>query len=666
MKKQYFYFLFVIFVSIWAACQPENEQNTQLNLPPIFSNNMVLQQGKSLPVWGIAQAGAKIEVSFRKQQVSTIANEQGKWELKLNPETTGIKDSLVVQNGKLTRIFRNVAVGEVWICSGQSNMEMNLACNWATVNNSEAEVAAANYPNVRLFVVERANSFSPLDTINNLNGWQVCTPATAGNFSAVAYFFGRNLQQKLQVPVGLIQAAWGGTVAEAWTSAETLKLMHDFAGEVAQIEQLALHKDSVELIYQREYEKWLKETAEADPGINGTDTIFAAPEFDDTQWIPFTVPGMWESTSFGIFDGTLWFRLHISLTAEQAANLHTLHIAPPDDADETWVNGYKVGASTEWDVVRNYAVPKGILHEGDNVVVVRLIDTGGDGGFMGKADDFAFEGDNNARVVLPTKWLAHKGYDLLSITIKPQKPSEPNRPTVLYNGMLAPLMPYAIQGAIWYQGESNTGRAWQYRELFPGMISDWRMHWKQGDFPFFFVQLANFMPAQPEPSDHPWAELREAQAQALQLPNTGMVTAYDIGNPADIHPGNKQEVGRRLSLLARNQVYSDTVACYGPMFESFTIKGNEIIVSFNYSYSGLKTSDNKAPSGFAICGANRKFYWANARIEGNKVIVSSPKVPKPEAVRYGWSNNPDINLYNSANLPAFPFRTDNYKLTTQP
>lgn len=654
--------LFISLILI-ASCNSRNQ--VKLEVAEIFGDNMVLQQEQKLPVWGTAETGKKVIVRFRDQLVETKVDEEGKWQVSLSPMIVDEPDSLIIESGKQKIIFENVLVGEVWLCSGQSNMEMNVACSWATVDNSAEEVANANYPEIRLFIVNRNTSVTLLNTLNT-SGWKVCSPETVGDFSAVGYFFGREIYQTQNIPVGLIQSAWGGTVAEAWTSGESLKLMEAFAGSVEKLERSPQNSDTLKLKYEADYRAWLLETTVADAGIRGTDTIFSSFELDDSEWMTMEVPGMWEANEIGALDGVVWFRKIVNVPANQQGKNLMLTIAPPDDADETWFNGVKVGESAAWDVVREYAIPANIVKEGENLIAVRLSDFQGDGGFMGEDEDFSLSSNDGWKITFVGEWLCQIGFDNKVITVEPMKPDDPNRPTVLYNAMINPVIPYGIRGAIWYQGESNTGMAYQYRELFPTMINDWRKHWGIGDFPFLFVQLAGFMPRNKQPVEDPWAELREAQLMTLSLPNTAMAVTIDIGDAKDVHPANKQDVGKRLAFAARNTVYSEDIPFSGPVYSKMKKEGNKIKLEFDFVYDGLSTKDGGKLTGFAIAGTDKVFHWAIAKVVGNKVVVYSKKVKMPIVVRYGWSSNPDCNLINSAGLPASPFRTDDWPGQTAP
>jgi sialate O-acetylesterase len=632
----------------------------------LFTDNMVLQQNTQVSIWGKTDAGAELILSGSwGSKTKCKADKLGNWYAKLPTSEAGGPYELTISSGEISQTITNLMLGEVWVCSGQSNMEMPLVGNWAHVNNAEQEAAAADYPNIRLFTVQKNIAFNPIDTINT-QGWQVCDSNTVKNFSATAYFFGRKLHKKLNVPIGLIHTSWGGTVAEAWTSKQSLMQMDDFSKQAEKISSLDASRDSLEKKFEADTRQMMQEITLADPGLDGTTTPFAAPDLDDSDWLPFDFPKLWEETELGNYDGSGWFRKTITLTAAMAESELTLYYGAPDDYDEAWFNGIKIGENKEWGKQRVYTIPKGIARAGRNVITLRVYDYTGGGGFMGEPKDYRLVSDKGVSIPLATAWKAKKGFDFADIETRPVSLFDPNQPTVLYNAMIHPLIPYAIQGAIWYQGESNAGRAFQYRELFKTMIQDWRTNWNQGDFPFYFVQLASYMPRNQHPIDDTWAELREAQTMALELPNTGMAVTIDIGDAKDIHPGNKQDVGKRLALNALAKTYGMEIPYSGPMYKSLEIKGNSIELSFDFVYEGLATLDGRKPTGFAIAGADKKFHWADAKIIGNTVMVSSAKVPEPIAVRYAWSSNPDCNLVNSAGLPASPFRTDNWKGITQP
>ncbi|MCY1721360.1 sialate O-acetylesterase [Prolixibacteraceae bacterium Z1-6] len=653
--------LFLLFVSALASCT----KTTFIETPVLFTDHMVLQQNAAVKIWGKSDAGAEITITGSwGEQVSCTTGKNGEWMAELPTIEAGGPYEVTLSSGDITKTFGDVLLGEVWICSGQSNMEMPVIGNWAQLDNAEEEAANANYPSIRLFTVERNIAFAPIDTMSTI-GWEECDPTTINKFSATAYFFGREIHRKLNVPVGLIHSSWGGTVAEAWTSKNSLLEMGDFDATLEHISHMDGSQESLIKQYEVETEQMNLEIKKADIGLDNDKALFAAEDLDDSDWTKIDLPTLWEATSLGNYDGSTWFRKEVTLTPALAKSKLTLQYGAPDDYDEAWFNGVKVGENKAWAELRQYEIPAGLAKEGKNVMTIRVYDNTGAGGFMGEVKDFQLVSDNGKNLPIAKNWLAKKGFDFKDIKTIPVSLTDPNQPTVLFNAMINPLLQYTIKGAIWYQGESNAGRAYQYRKLFQTMITDWRQQWNIGDFPFYFVQLANYQPRNAQPVDDTWAELREAQTMALSLPNTGMAVAIDIGNPLDIHPGNKQEVGRRLALNALAKTYNKEVAYSGPMYKNIEVKNNTIEISFSDIEGELSTSDNKNPEGFAIAGADKKFVWANAQIEGDKVIVSSPKVINPVAVRYAWSSNPACNLIDSSELPTSPFRTDNWKGITE-
>jgi sialate O-acetylesterase len=484
-----------------------------IKLPAIIGDNMVLQQGEKVAIWGWADPGEEVMVgvSWHSMKWAVTANKDGKWSFKMTSPKVGGPYEMTL-TGKNSITIKNILVGEVWVASGQSNMQ------WTVSNsaNAEQEIAEANYPKIRLFYVTRKVADEPQSDCEG--SWVECSPETVPDFSAVAYFFGRELYKQLDVPVGLIHTSWGGTPAEAWTRREVLKAMPECAPILKRYADAVANYPNAKEEYEQKLAEWKEAAAKAKAdGIN-----------------------------------------------------------PPRRPGE------------------------------------------------------------------------------------PFGPGHPHSPAGLYNAMIAPLIPYGIAGAIWYQGESNAGRAYQYRTLFPAMIKNWRKDWGLGQFPFLFVQLANFMKTKPEPGDSAWAELREAQSMTLALPNTGMAVIIDIGEADNIHPKNKQDVGKRLALWALANTYDKKLVYSGPIYKSMKVDGNSIVLSFDHVGGGLIAKGGDELKGFAIAGADKKFVWADAKIEGDTVVVSSNEVSEPVTVRYAWADNPVCNLYNIEELPASPFRTDDW------
>lgn len=620
-----------------------------VKLPRIFSSNMVLQQGIEIPVWGWANPGERVTVSLGKSTASVRTGRDGKWKVKLPGSSYGGPYTMTV-SGRNTIVFENVMIGEVWIASGQSNMEWQLSQS----KNAAEEIAGASYPEIRLFQVPRAVAQVPQEDISS-GEWRVCSPETAAGFSAVAYFFGRDLHKTRNVPIGLIQSAWGGTVAETWISPETIENDPDFAEPLKRLRSMDMED------YQQEQLQRLKqlfggEIPKEDKGFNNGKPVWSAIDLDDGDWKTLVVPKYWEEQGYAQIDGIGWYRKEILLTEEQSNSNVTLHLGKIDDSDITWINGIEIGKTEGlYDKDRIYTIDAKHLRPGKNMLVVRVNDTGGNGGIWGDPEN-QFLAIGSEKVDISGDWKFRIARATLSsVNIGPN-----SYPTLLFNGMISPVVPYAIRGAIWYQGESNAGRARQYQQIFPALIRDWRKHWGQGDYPFLYVSLANYMQPEEIPGESNWAELREAQTMTLSLPNTGMALAIDIGEANDIHPRNKQDVGLRLALNARKIAYGMDVVHSGPIFESAAYHNGKAVITFSQTGSGLTARDRYGyVKGFAVAGNDGKFHWAKAAIiSHNQVEVWSDQVSQPAAVRYGWADNPDdINLYNREGLPANPFRT---------
>jgi sialate O-acetylesterase len=627
----------------------------RIELPKVFTDNLVLQQQTQAPIWGKATPNKEVTVttSWDKHTYTVPADPAGKWQVKVQTPTAGGPYSMTISDGKAITL-NNILIGEVWICSGQSNMEMPLA-GWGKVKNYEQEIAAANYPQIRLLQVDKATSTRPLDDLKGTDaGWQVCSPATIAEFSSVAYFFGRNLVENVNVPIGLINTSWGGTIAEAWTGGESLEQMPDFKEEVKEIR--ALSEEEAQRTYEQKFKVWNEAVLSADLGNKNH---WESNNFNDSDWQTMTLPGEWESKGLADFDGIVWFRKTIDIPANWAGKALQLHLGMIDDNDITYFNGVKIGETTGYNLDRNYTIPAKQVKAGKAIITVRATDTGGGGGFHGdpKQMNLSLAVNPQEQIVLANDWKYRVAVDMNKLEKAPLSVvGNPNRPTVLYNAMIHPLVPYAVQGAIWYQGESNSSCAEQYKTLFPLMIQDWRKSFGQ-DFAFYFVQLANYIAS----TNEDWPSLREAQLQTLALDNTGMAVTIDIGEAKDIHPKNKQDVGLRLALAARATTYKENIAFSGPMYQSHTIKGNTIRLKFAHANQGLKAEGGAKLTGFAIAGPDHQYYWADAVIEGDEVVVSSPKVQFPVAARYAWADNPVCNLQNGAGLPASPFRTQSYR-----
>ena len=640
MKKQIL--IFIVFFSFLA--------NANVRMPLLFSDGMVLQRNKSIPVWGWADAGEKVEIQFNKQIKTVTADKNGKWMVSLNAEKAGGPFELSI-TGKNKIVIKDVLVGEVWICSGQSNMEFQV---YKTMN-SQAEINDSNYPMIRHFGVAQDLSGTPKDDLK-AGKWEASSKETVGNFTAVGYYFAKKLYAELKIPIGIINTSWGGTCVETWTSREAFEKSDEFKDMIASVPSV-----NMDAIFET-YKKSLLGNIQKIQGFEVTmanENQFKEFDFKDANWPEIKVPSLWENQQIGNIDGIVWMRKTVVLSAEQAKKEAVLYLSKVDDEDQTYVNGVQVGTNNIWEAKRVYKIPAGVLKEGTNVIAVKITDYSGGGGIYGDPADLKIDFKDSA-VALDGLWK----FNVIQVKVS----VSPNSyPSLLYNAMVNPLVPYAFEGVLWYQGEANVTRANQYKKAFPLMITDWRTKWNQGNFPFYFVQLSTFNEFNGNSKvGSRWAELREAQTETLKLPNTGMAVTTDIGNAKDIHPTNKQDVGLRLAAIALNNVYGKKRVYSGPAFKSQEVKGNEIILTFNNIGTGLAASDNSENvKGFEIAGADKVFHSAKAIIKNNKIIVSGAEVPNPVAVHYGWADDDtEINLYNKEKFPASPFRTDNWEMIT--
>ncbi len=645
-------FILLLFISSLA--------NADVKLPRIFGSHMILQQKKPVPVWGWSEAGEKVTLTLgngvKTLQTKTIkAGKEGKWMIKLDPVPAGGPYQVSVSGKKNSIVLEDVLFGEVWICSGQSNMEMLVNRS----NYAAEEKSKADFPQIRHFKVPHDRSLIPKEDVTG-GEWQLTTPETVGDFSAVAYFFARDLYEKLHVPIGLVNASWGGTQVESWISRDAMNSFDEFKAHVAgmpeSLEALAVLR-----------KKQLDEKIIMEQGsFPDAETLKTWPSLslDDAAWKSIEMPGYFDLKYLPGLDGAVWLRKEINLPESWANQSMILMLGPIDDVDVTYVNGVKVGESLKKvPQGRNYIIPAEILKAGKNVIAVQIRDLVGIGGFSGKPEQMKLMRDDYEMPLAGT-WK----YRVESSLENKEQSGANVTSTILYNAMIAPLIPFAMRGTIWYQGESNASRAYQYRKSFPLMINDWRKRWGE-DFPFLFVQLASWSANQGNSEKgSTWAELREAQSQTLSsVANTGMAVIHDIGETADIHPKNKQDVGHRLALNALKQVYGQDIVHSGPVFESMQLGGNKFTVSLKNANGGLRSSDKYGyVKGFEVAGEDRKFFWAQARIEGSKIVVWSDQVSNPVALRYGWSDdNIEANLFNGEGLPATPFRTDTWKGVTE-
>jgi len=636
---------------------------------------MVIQRNLQSPIWGTATANEKVTIEIAGKTVTATADPSGNWMTRLPSLQKGDATSMTITGSDGSSIvLKDVLVGDVWICSGQSNMGFLTR----QAKNAAQEIADANHPNIRLFSFERTVSLEPSKEVKGQ--WKVCSPDTVGDFTAVGYFFGRDINKMEDVPVGLIENAWGGMPAEAFTSKEALQADPDLKPLVELKEKAKEGAEQRKEKYDKELKAWQEKHYLKDPGNKGEEKGWAKSDFDDSDWKSMDEPSKWESHGMKI-EGAVWFRKTVEIPKDWDGKDLLVSLGILDDFDTTYFNGEKIGSIGSdniyaWAAQRNYEVPARLVKSGKAVIATRIFDQWGEGGFSDPPDALAIgvKGDAKNRIPLAGPWKYKVEYSVDTPSripgqpVRPLAPTNPNMASNLFNGMVYPVIPYGIKGAIWYQGESNAPRAVQYRKLFPTMIEDWRKHWGEGDFPFLFVQLANYGNGHPkptEPADSQWAELREAQTMTLsKSPNTGMAVTVDVGESNNIHPTNKQDVGKRLALAAEHVAYGKNDLEYsGPMYDSMKVEGNKIRVKFSHA-DGL-TAKGGDPKTFQIAGEDKKFVWADAKIEGDSIVVSAKGVEHPVAVRYGWSDDPEANVYNLAGLPASPFRTDDWPASTE-
>jgi sialate O-acetylesterase len=635
-----------------------------IHLPTLLSSGMVLQRDSRVALWGWADPGEKIRIKFHDKLAIVSATRDGRWSTSLGPFAAGGPYKMDIA-GKNRIALHDVLIGDLWLASGQSNMEFPLKAVGGEdptpgVIDAEHEAAGAHFPEIRLFKVRRQFALTPQNDVK-ADTWTAVTPETVGSFSAVAYLFGRELHQRYHVPIGLIESSWGGTVAEAWVSENGLKNFPEFRDSIESLKHIDEKASAAEYDqYVKQKAAWKGQHATEDRGREDAHYLWAARDFSASAWPTVSEPQTKAAEDLKGFDGVVWFRKEIDLPAERAGKDLTLHLGHAYKSDTTYFNGTLIGETESGDKPTVYRVPGKLVDAGRNVIAVRLT---GSNGFVGMYSD---EPDKlnvevgGQLISLAGPWSFQPGPDLTDLprpSAYSKFYSEPNTSTLLFNGMIAPLVPYTLKGAIWYQGESNAidNRSLQYRTLFPALIQDWRKQWGY-NFPFLFVQLAGWPPDRSEPAESAFAELREAQSMTLTLPATGMASAVD---QPDNHPRDKQTVAHRLFLAAAKVVYGENIVDSGPVFKSMQIEGSQIRIKFSSLGSGLRVHDRYGYArGFAVAGADGKFQWAQARQDGDDMVVSSAAIQEPIAVRYDWSNTPDGNVYNGEGLPAISFRTD--------
>lgn len=608
---------------------------------------MVLQRDANVKVWGWAEKSEKITLNFIGKTYKTKAGEDGKWTIKFSGlKAGGPYDMEIAGSNRI--ILKNILIGDVWICGGQSNMQLPMG----RVKDKYSNIIAASYNDkIRQFIVPEIYDFKKTHDDFQTSKWESANPENVLHFTAVGYFFAKKLYEKYKVPIGLINTAIGGSPAQAWMSEDALKEFPEYL----QIAEKFKDENYIKQIKENDKavsDAWYGTLNQLDKGYQ--ENKWFDVNYNANEWATMNVPGYWADHELGNVNGAVWFRKEIDVPASMVGKPARLELGRIVDADTVYVNGQIAGTTSYQYPPRKYDLPADMLKAGKNIIVIRVINNSGRGGFvLDKPYELSAAGQT---IDLKGSWQYKLG------AVMDQLPGQTFvqwQPVGLYNGMIAPLLNYRIKGVIWYQGESNAGKPQEYQKLFSALIADWRQKWNQEDFPFLYVQLANFMQAKNEPSESGWAMLREAQLKTLAMPDTGMAVITDIGEWNDIHPLNKEDVGKRLALAAQKIAYGEKGVVYsGPIYKSMKIEGNKIIISFTNVGSGLIAKGGELKY-FAIAGADKKFVWAKAKIEADKVVVWNDKIANPASVRYAWADNPEgANLYNKEGLPASCFRTD--------
>ena len=619
----------------------------QIKLPRLVRDSMILQRDTKINIWGWASPNEKINVKFNGRSYKATATADGKWLVQLQPMSAGGPYTMEIA-GKNKIILKDILIGDVWFCSGQSNMVHQLNIHDVTYAK---DIAEANNSQIRQFWIPTLTSLTGPGNDLPSGFWKSAVGEDVRPFSAVAYFFAKKLFEKYHVPIGLINASVGGTPIEAWTSEDGLK---DFSKIVAIIQK---NKDTAYVnSTNRIAAAAIRPQQSNDAGMMSEKKWFDI-SYVPKGWKPINIPGYWEDQGLKDLNGVVWYRKEIDIPLSMVGKQAKVFLGRIVDADELYINGKRIGNTTYQYPQRRYYVPADILKAGKNIFIIRVINNSGKGGFVPDKPYCIFSGTDT--VDLKGTWQYKVGEVYEPRYAGPTQVNAQYQPTALYNAMVAPVINYSIKGFLWYQGEANTGRAEEYAKLQPAQIIDWRNKWKQGQLPFLYVQLPCFMDYNYVPSESNWAMLRESQLKALSVLKTAMAVAIDLGEWNDIHPDNKKDVGERLALAAERIAYGENIVYSGPIYQSSIMEGNKIILNFTNTGSGLITNDGEELSEFAIAGADKKFIWAKAKIEGTNVVVWNDVIQNPKYVRYAWADNPvNPNLFNKEGLPASPFRTD--------
>lgn len=615
-------------------------------LSPLISDGMVLQRESKVKIWGKGVPQKELKLTFLNNEYKTRVEDDGSWTIVLKDLKPGGPYEITINHEDEERVIKDVFVGDVWVLGGQSNMQITVS---RTLDLLEEEVKGADYPEIRQFTVPMVFNFNgPVDELSD-GAWMPVTPETVYNFSAVGYFFSRKIYDKYRIPIGLLCTAIGGTPIEAWLSESTLARFDRFKDILEECKDEAYVRETISKDNES-IMKWYEELYNKDEGLHDKPEPWYSERYNDSDWRAIGLPASFRGTELEPVRGVVWLRKEFSLPERMAGKEGKLYLGTLIDGDDTYINGVQIGNTGYLYPPRRYRIPAGLLKAGKNVIAVRLVMTTNIGGFVTDMPYYVKVEDE--QIPISGTWK----YKIGAI-LKPQAPTTvfQYKPTGVYNGMIYPLRNYCIRGFLWYQGESNVGNPYGYKELFEALVNDWRKLWNLGDLPFFYVQLPNYCPWKQEPEVSGLAEIREAQRQILRLPNTGMAVTIDVGMYNDLHPWDKKSVGERLALWALNRLFNEDIVYSGPIYDRMAVEGNRIRLYFNHVGSGLVVKGDK-PEAFEICGKDGIFYPAEAEIEDNCVIVCSKRVPEPTGVRYAWADNPEkANLYNKEGLPASPF-----------